>query len=1169
LRSTLPSRSPFPRRALLPGRALLRRAVALATAAGLTASAAVAAAPSPALAQAPAAAVRAAPGAPGRPPQPVLLINGFRLALLAGPGGQQVTALIPPDPPPSGAGAAILTMGQPGHLSEVPADALPFLGRGLDPALFSLAALRRAEHGGALPVRVSYRGPVPSLPGVTITHAAAGTADGFVTARSAARFGAALHRQFLADHDRAAYGTDGLFGRGVSIALAGVPVPAPVRPRFVMHTLTIHATSLAGRPDNGDAVFLTSADDVRRIGGSAVFRHGVARVSVPAGRYWATGLFSDRHTLGTVFAPQFTVRAHGPQPQVLIAGQSATSAVRVSTPRPAVMNVLSFTAIWRGRTGPPRVFGDNLIGGLNGPHAFRFAVSPASFAGETGHLQTFTQVQLSSPRGAGQPYFYKLDFPGLPDRVPAQHYTVQPASLATVTENYAQDRPSTGHWGVVGGTVPETCCVVSLLQPQRLPGQRTQYLTADPSVLWAGLYVEFGRSFAGGQTGTLRPYRPGEVTTEDWNWYPLHPAPRVNEAGPAGGPGPQLPSAGRAGDALSLAVAPFSDSTPGHAGSVLAPDPTSTRTERYEVDQDGARLASGDASKGIPLVRLSPGPSRVRFTLSARRTGPHYILSPASTTTWQWRSQRDPSAAVPPPWACRAGSRNHPALTRRCAVQPMMTLAYQVAGLTRDGAARPGRQQIGLTAGHLQLAADPAVTRAAVAVSFDDGKTWEHAKVTPGAAAGQYTASFTAPAGAFVTLRTSAADAAGGSVTETISRAYRTAAAAQTLAAQTLTARAIPAVQRPAGPAGFIRPPCARPRARHAQCFLAYRPQAAVSQALAAGRAARPRGLGPAALRSAYRLRSPGSPDQTIAVSIALHTPHLARFLAAYRRHYGLPPCSVASGCFRQVNQNGGTKPEPSGVDTGWDLEATIDVSMVSAACPRCRILVVEGRNATPAALAATERTAARLGAQVISNSYGTGEDGFSLPFRRAYQPRGHTVVASSGDFGFTDASFPADLANVVSAGGTSLTRARNGRGWRERVWSQRFGASGSGCSAWIAKPAWQHDTHCPMRTIADISAVATNVAIFIPTYGGWVTVGGTSVSAPLIAGIIGLAGNGTSLTLARIYRNARSFFDVTTGSNTPGDPPLAACGADYLCTAKKGYDAPTGLGTPDGPGGL
>ena len=106
----------------------------------------------------------------------------------------------------------------------------------------------------------------------------------------------------------------------------------------------------------------------------------------------------------------------------------------------------------------------------------------------------------------------------------------------------------------------------------------------------------------------------------------------------------------------------------------------------------------------------------------------------------------------------------------------MMTLAYQVAGLSPDGATTPGRQQIGLrcrasSAGRRGA----AITSAAVEVSFDGGKTWQPAQVTPGSAAGQFTASFTAPAGAFVTLRTTAADAAGGSVTETITRAYRTA----------------------------------------------------------------------------------------------------------------------------------------------------------------------------------------------------------------------------------------------------------------------------------------------------------------------------------------------------------------------------------------------------------
>jgi Sulfatase len=154
-----------------------------------------------------------------------------------------------------------------------------------------------------------------------------------------------------------------------------------------------------------------------------------------------------------------------------------------------------------------------------------------------------------------------------------------------------------------------------------------------------------------------------------------------------------------------------------------------------------------------------------------------------------------------------------------------------------------------------------------------------------------------------------------------------------------------------------------------------------------------------------------------------------------------------------------------------------------------------------------------------------------------------------------------------ASAAGTELARAHNKRGWWERVWFDDLGAGSSGCSAYIAKPRWQHDPHCPGRTVADVSAVATNIPIYNKDYGGWVTVEGTSVAAPLIAGIYGLAGNASKIPLGYAYSHQRDFFDVTRGTNSWFVPSRLACGNDYLCVAKKGYDAPTGLGTPDGIG--
>ncbi len=95
----------------------------------------------------------------------------------------------------------------------------------------------------------------------------------------------------------------------------------------------------------------------------------------------------------------------------------------------------------------------------------------------------------------------------------------------------------------------------------------------------------------------------------------------------------------------------------------------------------------------------------------------------------------------------------------------------------------------------------------------------------------------------------------------------------------------------------------------------------------------------------------------------------------------------------------------------------------------------------------------------------------------------------------------------MTAVGGTELFRATNKRGWRETVWNSG-GAGASGCSAYVAKPSWQHDKHCPGRTVADVSAIAFNLAIYNKDWGGWGLVGGTSASSPIIAGVYGLAGN-------------------------------------------------------------
>jgi Subtilase family len=394
----------------------------------------------------------------------------------------------------------------------------------------------------------------------------------------------------------------------------------------------------------------------------------------------------------------------------------------------------------------------------------------------------------------------------------------------------------------------------------------------------------------------------------------------------------------------------------------------------------------------------------------------------------------------------------------------------------------------------------------------------------------------------------------------------------------------MPVVGRPDVPAATasgsgarVRAACGAVRAGYARCLVLYAPQTRVNAAIAARAAGHrvppaavsPKGWGATDIESAYKLPVSADPHATVAVVDAFSTPHLAADLGVYRKQYGLPSCTASSGCLRIVNQQGKASPLPKPDPQGWGVEETLDVDMVSAACPLCKILVVEAKTASFANLGSAENTAARLGAVAVSNSYGARENGFTQGYAKDYRHPGHTIVASSGDFGFTAAAFPANLASVTSVGGTELARSTNARGWTEKVWNNIFGASGSGCSAYVAKPAWQHDPDCPGRTAADVAAVAWNIPIYdssLPKQAGgpWLTVGGTSASSPLIAGVYALAGKATTVKPGSVYAHPGGLFDVAKGNNdwfnnTGG----AACGHDYLCVAKKRYDAPPALAAP------
>jgi hypothetical protein len=325
-------------------------------------------------------------------------------------------------------------------------------------------------------------------------------------------------------------------------------------------------------------------------------------------------------------------------------------------------------------------------------------------------------------------------------------------------------------------------------------------------------------------------------------------------------------------------------------------------------------------------------------------------------------------------------------------------------------------------------------------------------------------------------------------------------------------------------------------------------------------------GYGPSSLQSAYALpSSTAGSGETVAVVDAFDDPDAASDLATYRSDWGLPACGT--GCFEKVNENGATSPLPSAAgSTGWDVEESLDIDMVSAICPLCHIILVEASSADTADLGAGVNAAVSLGAKYVSNSYGGSESSSDPTFDTDYYNHpGVAVTASAGDDGY-GVSYPAASQFVTSVGGTSLSTASNSRGWTETVWGSSSGGegTGSGCSADDAKPSWQTDTGCSKRTDNDVAADAdpnTGLAVY-DTYseGGWLEVGGTSASSPMIASVFALGGTPASGSYpsSYIYQHTSNLFDVTSGSD-------GSCSPSYLCTAGTGYDGPTGWGTPDG----
>jgi hypothetical protein len=338
---------------------------------------------------------------------------------------------------------------------------------------------------------------------------------------------------------------------------------------------------------------------------------------------------------------------------------------------------------------------------------------------------------------------------------------------------------------------------------------------------------------------------------------------------------------------------------------------------------------------------------------------------------------------------------------------------------------------------------------------------------------------------------------------------------------------------------------CAEPRSAHTMRCQAKVVATRTGPKVRAAAAGVPAGYGPADFRAAYRLPKTGGKGRTVAVVAAYGYPTLAKDLAAYRKATGLPACTVAAKCLTITGQDGG-KP-PAEVDQGWALEQALDVQAVSAACPDCKIRVVQAKSPSDDDLGAANLQAAEGKPFVINDSFGRVELSTDRATASSMVPKGIPLVASTGDFGL-QTGYPSTVPSVVGVGGTTLLQTPGTkRGWSEHLWS----LSGGGCSAVQQKPAFQKQSFCLAGTSSSVAVVAdadpaSGAAVYDSTgfqgQQGWFVVGGTSLASPLTAGMYAV--RGIKPSVAQLWSGARTTNPVTGGGSNGWCTPKIECTA-------------------------
>jgi subtilase family serine protease len=336
-----------------------------------------------------------------------------------------------------------------------------------------------------------------------------------------------------------------------------------------------------------------------------------------------------------------------------------------------------------------------------------------------------------------------------------------------------------------------------------------------------------------------------------------------------------------------------------------------------------------------------------------------------------------------------------------------------------------------------------------------------------------------------------------------------------------------------------------------------------------------PSGLSPKQVRVAYGIdqlfkaypKLGRGYGQTIAIVNAYDHPNIEKDLEVFNTTFGITPCTTANGCFTKIYSTGQQPP----ANAVWAIETALDVEWAHAMAPKAKIMLVEVPTAGMNELMVGIQLAIQKGANVISMSWGTYEFNGEQNYDKYFNVSKVSFVAASGDWG-TGGIYPAASPYVLSVGGTRLTLDSSGKVLSETAWA----GSGGAISKFEKMPAYQTTYGLPnnpagMRGFPDVSYNGDPVS-GVPVYStapgqnnsGWLRVGGTSAGSPQWAGLVADAnalgkmvmdGAQPALYAAAKSNYASYYRDITSGSN-------GSCGA--ICTASRGYDYVTGLGSPN-----